>query len=63
MTIHYELSDIIPGNIFQLKIFCDFSLCLCLQMCLNMADPIQLSGVDGSYVDNKIVSFTHLNWD
>ncbi len=43
--------------------FCDFSLCLCLQMCLNMADPIQLSGMDGSYVDNKIVSFTHLNWD
>jgi hypothetical protein len=42
MTKHYELFDSVPA-----KIFCGFALHLCLQLCVNMADPTQLFGVDG----------------
>ncbi len=38
------------GKNFQAENFCGYSPCLCLQMCVNMADPIQLSGEGGGYV-------------
>jgi hypothetical protein len=41
MTKHYELIHNVSGNIFQ---FCGFAL----QVCVNMADPTQLSGVGGA---------------
>ncbi len=48
MTKHFELIDSVPGQICLQK----FSrLHLCLQMCVNMADPTQLRGVGGGYED------------
>jgi hypothetical protein len=32
-------------------------------MCVNIADPTQLSGMGGSYVKDKMVSFHILNSD
>ncbi len=31
-------------------------------MCVNMADPTQLSEVGGGYVDNKLSVFIFLTW-
>jgi hypothetical protein len=50
MTKHFELIGNFPGN-------CSFALHLYLQMCVHMADPSQLSGVCGGYVDKKMVRF------
>ncbi len=51
MTKHYELIYSNSGQISSAEKFCRFALHLCLQMCVNMADPTQPSGVGGSYVD------------
>jgi hypothetical protein len=55
MTKQYELIDSVPGKTFTSRKY--------LQLVYIMADPTQLSGVGGGYVDNKMVSFHILNRD
>jgi hypothetical protein len=64
MTKHYERIDSSEKHL-PAENFCGFGLHLCLQMCVcvNMADPCQLSWAGGGYVDNGIVSFHSLNRD
>jgi hypothetical protein len=47
MTNHSELTDSIPGNIDQQKMFAALRSI--------SPDPTQLSGVGGGYVDNRMV--------
>jgi hypothetical protein len=56
MTKPFGLIDSILETLQLAENFGDFAL----QMCVNMADPTQLSGLGGGSVDNKIVSFIFL---
>jgi hypothetical protein len=55
MTTHYELIDIAFLKTFTSRKYA--------QLVYIMADPTQISGVSGGYVDNGMVSFHILNRD
>jgi hypothetical protein len=54
MTKHYGLNDRRSSKYLAAENFCDLGLHLCRQICGNVADPTQLSGVGGGYVDNTV---------
>ncbi len=54
MTMYFEA---FPETFIGRKLLRLCAFHLCLQMCVNMADPTPLTGVSGGYVDKKMVCF------
>jgi hypothetical protein len=63
MKKHYELIESIPWKYLPAKNCCGIALLLCLQMCVNMAHPTQLSVEGGDYVDNAKMIHLNINRD
>ncbi len=64
MTKHFGLIGSIPETYNSITLLRLWASSLPANMCiLYMADPTQLSGAGGVYVDNKMVSFHICNRD